>query len=610
MRVNNLFARRAAPASIVEPAAQDVAANADPADDVKSEKDLESNDAIRPPSLPHHLESDVPHGLDGLTDASAQPGVKQAAAMTQVWTKTSLVIAYTFMFGLYMVNAFQSSITSNLSAFVTSDFESHSLLPVIAIVSNVMSAATYMVVAKVLNLWDRSIGLAVMTMFATLGLILSATCKDIGTYCASQVFYGIGFAGMIFCVDVITADTSSLKSRGLAFAFTSSPYIITAYAGSKASEHFAATNWRWGFGIFAIVLPFVALPLLVTLQYNKRKAAKQGLVEIKEKSGRTFIQSIVYYVIEFDVLGIFLIAGGLVLFLLPFSIIQQYGDSWRSPGFIAMVIIGFFTLVSFGLAEKYVARKPFIPWELLTDRTVLGACLIDFVYQISHYCWSDYFQSFLLVVFDVSVAEAGYINSIFDVVNGVWLFGVGLLIRRTGRFRWLLMMSVPLLVLFQGLMIYFRRPGQSVGYVIMCQVFLAFGGGAIIICEQVAVLAVSTQNNNAAMLALLGLFGNVGGAVGSAVSGAIWTNTLPDALQKYLPAEALPDWQEIYDSIDVQLSYPVGDPVRTAIQAAYGDAQSRMVIAGTAITTLAFGTILLIKNIKLTDLEQVKGVLF
>ena len=72
------------------------------------------------------------------------------------------------MFGLYMVNAFQSSITSNLSAFVTSDFQSHSLLPVIAIVSNVMSAATYMVVAKVLNLCDRSVGLAVMTMFATL----------------------------------------------------------------------------------------------------------------------------------------------------------------------------------------------------------------------------------------------------------------------------------------------------------------------------------------------------------------------------------------------------------------------------------------------------------
>lgn len=91
------------------------------------------------------------------------------------------------MFMLYLVNALQSSITSNLSAFITSDFESHSLLPVIAVVSSVMGAATYMPLAKILNLWDRSVGFIGMAAFATLGLILSATCSDIATYCASQV---------------------------------------------------------------------------------------------------------------------------------------------------------------------------------------------------------------------------------------------------------------------------------------------------------------------------------------------------------------------------------------------------------------------------------------
>ncbi|EIN11845.1 MFS general substrate transporter [Punctularia strigosozonata HHB-11173 SS5] len=514
------------------------------------------------------------------------------------------------MFGLYMVNAFQSSITGNLSAYITSGFESHSLIPVIAIVSNVMSAASYMPVAKVLNLWDRSVGLAVMTAFATLGLILSATCNDIGTYCAAQVFYGIGFAGMIFSVDVITADTSTLKSRGLAYAFTSSPYIITAYAGSKASERFYDNNWRWGYGCFAIILPFVAAPLLATLQYNKRKAIKKGLLAERESSGRSVIKSIVYYTIEFDVLGIFLLAGGLVIFLLPFSIIEEYGNSWRSAGFIAMVIVGFFMLVAFALVERYVAPKPFIPYELLSSRTVLGACLLDFTYQISYYCWDDYFTSYLQVVYDTSISTAGYISSIFDVVNGVWLFGVGFLICRTGRFRWLLALSVPLFILFEGLLIYFREPGHSIGYIVMCQVFMAIGGGAIIIGEQVAVLAASTQNNNAAVLALLGVFGYIGGAVGSAVSGAIWTNTLPGALQKYLPADTLPEWEDIYNDLAKQLSYPVGDPTRTAIQHAYAEAQSRMLIAGTAFMALALVWVFLIKNIKVSELEQVKGVLF
>lgn len=91
------------------------------------------------------------------------------------------------MFLLYFVNAMQGSITGNLSAFVTSGFESHSLIPVIYVVSSVMGAATYMPVAKILNLWDRSSGFLVMAAFATLGLILSATCTDVATYAASQV---------------------------------------------------------------------------------------------------------------------------------------------------------------------------------------------------------------------------------------------------------------------------------------------------------------------------------------------------------------------------------------------------------------------------------------
>ena len=91
------------------------------------------------------------------------------------------------MWMTYAVNAFQSSITGNLAPFITSSFEAHSLIPTISIVSNILSAVAYMVVAKVLNLWDRTYGFVVMAVFATIGLILSATCTDIYTYCAAQV---------------------------------------------------------------------------------------------------------------------------------------------------------------------------------------------------------------------------------------------------------------------------------------------------------------------------------------------------------------------------------------------------------------------------------------
>jgi MFS family permease len=204
------------------------------------------------------------------------------------------------MWMLYLTNAFQASITGNLTPYVTSGFNEHSLITVIYIVSNSMAAAVYIPTAKLLDLWGRAEGFLVMVSFATLGLILMAVCRSLYTFCAAQVFYTIGFGGMTYCVDVITADASSLKHRGLAFAFTSSPYIITAFAGPKAAEGFYENlNWRWGFGCFAIILPFVAAPLFFILKFNLNKAKRDGVL-VREPSNRSLLQSVVFYLREFD----------------------------------------------------------------------------------------------------------------------------------------------------------------------------------------------------------------------------------------------------------------------------------------------------------------------
>lgn len=203
----------------------------------------------------------------------------------------------------------------------------------------------------------------------------------------------------------------------------------------------------------------------------------------------------------------FLVSAGLILFLLPFSFANTLGDSWRSASIISMIVIGFLTLIAFACSQRWWSPKPFIPYNILVSRTVLGACMLNVSWQIAYYCWASYFTSFLQVVFNVSVSQAGYISSIYDVVAGVWLFPVGFLIRRTGRFKWLLVGGVPLFLLGEGLMIHFRRPGQSIGWIVFCQILIAFGGSMFTIGEQVAVLAAATHNDAAASLATLGLFG-------------------------------------------------------------------------------------------------------
>lgn len=305
-----------------------------------------------------------------------------------------------------------------------------------------------------------------------------------------------------------------------------------------------------------------------------------------------------------------LFAAGLVIFLLPFTLAASAPQGWSTGYIIAMIVVGFFLLVTFALYEIYWAPSPFLGNKFLNDRSVVGTCLQDATYQMSYYCWNSYFTSFLQVVCNLSISEAGYVNSTFQVVSGVLLFGVGYLIRRTGRFKWLYFGAIPLYIFAQGLMIHFRQPNQQIGYIIMCEIFISISGSIFILCQQLSVLAAVDHQHVAAVLALLFVSASIGGAIGNTISGAIWTNTFLPALLRNLPESALANATVIYSSLPAQLAYPVGSPERLAIQKSYGYAQTRMLAAGTAIMVLCFIWVWMIKNFNVKKMTQTKGVVF
>ena len=77
-----------------------------------------------------------------------------------------------------------------------------------------------------------------MLTCAVIGLIMMAATNDVTTYAAAQVFYWVGFDGIAYVLDVFIADTSTLKYRGLMFAFSTSPYIATTFAGPGSGGEF------------------------------------------------------------------------------------------------------------------------------------------------------------------------------------------------------------------------------------------------------------------------------------------------------------------------------------------------------------------------------------
>jgi hypothetical protein len=57
----------------------------------------------------------------------------------------------------------------------------------------------------------------------------------------------------------------------------------------------------------------------------------------------------------------------------------------------------------------------------------------------------------------------------------------------------------------------------------------------------------------------------LGSLIKRTTAGAIWSNTMPDNLEKYLPWLTDEQRAELFGSITSAASYPLGDPVREGV---------------------------------------------
>lgn len=298
-----------------------------------------------------------------------------------------------------------------------------------------------------------------------------------------------------------------------------------------------------------------------------------------------------------------------ILFLLPFSL-ETYGMAeYKSASFITMVVIGILLFPVFAIWEKYFARSHFVQWDLFKQRTVLGACCNAAILYFSFYAWDQYYYSFIYVVYDLNTSQTGYMTQIYNIGSCFWGVIFGLYVRQTKHFKWAcLCFGLPLMILGAGLMIHFRGQDSNIGYIVMCQIFIAFGGGTLVIGQSMAVMAAADRDGVPMLLCILSLSSSLGGAIGYAVSAAIYANSFPQALLASLPASARADYLTIYNGgYLVQSTYPMGGDIRNAINFAWGYSQRQGCIAATAVLILSIPAIGVWKNYNV-DKRQNKGL--
>ncbi|PYI28997.1 MFS transporter [Aspergillus indologenus CBS 114.80] len=576
--------------------------------------DLETTAESKHP-IDQAQETDRSSQDDTIIDDKAQAGTQKAQASTQAWTRNTLIAAYVLAWIVNFLEYFSSGLLGSLSPYIYSGFALHSLTGLTSVIASLISAMVKFPYAKLMDIWGRPQAFAVAVGSLTLGLVMMAACKNVQTYCAAQVFYQIGFSCIDFSMTIFIADTTALKNRAFWIAYASSPYLITPWIYGYAADRIVAPGgigYRWGFGVFAIIMPIVCAPLWGLWYYIQKKAERMGLTEKRERSGRTLVQSIVHYAIEFDVVGLLIIATGFSLFLLAFNLYSYQANEWRSPLIICFIVIGALLILAFVVWERFWAPVQFMPWALIQDRTVVFTFSMVVSLYLAWYIWDSYFYSLLQVVFNQTVTQATYISNIYTIGSCFWCLIFGAILRYQGRLKyWAICFGVPLTILGVGLMIKFRQPDVNIGYIVMCQIFVAFGGGTLVICEQMTVMAVSAQRNIPAILAIEGVVASIGSALGGTVAVAMWTGIFPVKLRSLLPASTEADWSTIYGSLDVQQSYARGTPTRDAIDSAYGETQRLMLITATCLYLITWSSCFFWKNIDVKKMkQQVHGVHF
>ncbi|PKX88815.1 siderochrome-iron transporter crmC [Aspergillus novofumigatus IBT 16806] len=538
----------------------------------------------------------------------AQIGVQKAEATALVWSKTALYATYAWIWVCFFILNLQFSISNNMIYYAYAGFSSAPQISQAYILSTIIGGVLQLPIAKILNLWGRAEGFLVFVGVLILGIIVIASCNGPNGFAAGYTLYWIGYAAVNFVLVVFVADASGLRNRAFAYAFIGTPTICTAFVGPLAAQAFYThSTWRWAYGCFATIIFFTFVPLALVFKFYQRKAEQMG-VFVRNPSGRTPLQSFLHYFHEFDIIGAFLLMAAFVLFLLPFSL-ETYGFSgYSSATFISMVIIGVLLFPVFAIWERFFATTAFIKWELFKNRTVLGAGILSAVIFLNYYTWDQYYYYYLQVVYNLDTANTGYMAQIYSVGSTIWAVLFGIWIRQTKHFKnTCLYFGAPLMLLGAGLMIHFRGTESKIGYLVMCQIFIAVGGGTLVIGDEMAVMAAADRDGIPMMIAMISLAGSFGGAIGYAVAVAIYSNTFPQALLRGLPDDMKADYATIYlGGSTAQVMYPPGSAARNAINRAWTESQKYECITATAIVILAFPAIAMWKNYNV-DRKQVKG---
>ncbi|KAG2031329.1 hypothetical protein BDR03DRAFT_1030605, partial [Suillus americanus] len=548
-------------------------------------------------------------------EQDAHAGVKKVEAAQRVYGRYSRWCLFVGIGLASFIYSLDASTTYAYLTFATSFFGKHSLISSITVAQSLIIAVGKPVIAKVADVSSRGTAYVGVLIFYVLGYIVIASAPNVTIIAGGIVLYAV-YVGLQLLTQIIIADITTLAWRGLVVSLVSAPFLINAYIGPNISAAVLdSIGWRWGYIMFAILVPISLAPLIITLLWAERKAKILALLDSPKPRSRSIssqrslrhgsmIARLLRSAEQLDLVGLTLLGFAVALTLLPLTISKNVNGGWKNGSIIAMFVMGIVLLVMFAVWDLRYASRPVIAPRFVRNRSVVCAALIGFFDFMSFFLTYTYLYSFVLVVKPWSLVNATYFIQVQSVA--LTFFGIlaGLSMRFLHRYKYVLVIGLVIRLIGVAMMIHSRGGNASDAELVWTQILQGFGGGFAAVSSQVGAQASVHHADVAIITAVVLLLTEIGGAVGNACAGAIWSNTMPANLEKYLPWLTDEKRAELFGSITLAASYPLGDPVREGVISAYDDTMKIMVTIATVLSVIPVLLALAMPNWYLGDRQN------
>ncbi len=417
------------------------------------------------------------------------------------------------------------------------------------------------VYGKLGDLYGRKIVLQVALVVFLIGSALCGVAQSLTMLIAFRAVQGLGGGGLMVGAMAAIGDVVAPRDRGRYQGIFGAVFGLASVIGPLLGGLLTTSvSWR---AIFYVNLPVgvLAFAVLAATLPSRRDDAHHRI----------------------DFLG----AGVLAAALSSVVLLCTLGGTdyaWGSPqiiglGILSVILIGTFVLV------EHRAAEPVLPPRLFADRIFSVTSAIGLVVGFALFGSVTYLPLFLQVVLGATPTGSGL--QILPLMGGLLITSIasGQLISRTGRYKPFPIAGTAIMVAGLGLL---STMGPHTSRLTASAFMFVLGLGLGLVM-QVLVLAVQNAVDYKDLgVATSGatLFRSIGGSVGTAVLGSIFSNRLSAQLSSVLPhsAGSLGTGASLNTAALKKLPAPIHDAYLTA----FTNALSTVFVVAAGVAAVAF----------------------